>query len=209
MPKCCQQKCTRWDRQTGARLESNSYQRRVHAAPKRIDTPEIPSASMKGVLSPLSDGGAAAVVCSAGPDPEALANPLPEVGGLTGTPVDSGVSPCGIDMRGSVVCEIGGSRGCVRMPVTDGVGSDPMGGRDSTGRLIVTSPLLTLLGVGSDSTGRLITGSSLGVAEPTTVSYSISSTAKRCMSAHMRSTAPGRRLHSKLSSRLSVLKSGS
>jgi hypothetical protein len=47
-------------------------------------------ASMNGVLLPLNEGGAAAVVCSAGADPDALAD-APEV--VEGTPVDSGVSP--------------------------------------------------------------------------------------------------------------------
>lgn len=77
---------------------------------------------MNGVRSPLSDGGAAAVVCSAGADLDALTVAVPDAEEVARTPVDSGVSPCGIDMRGSVVCEIGGNRGCVRMPETDGVG---------------------------------------------------------------------------------------
>ena len=151
---------------------------------------------MNGVLSLLSDGGAAAVVCSAGADLDALAEAVPEPEEVADTPVGWGVSPWGIDMRGSVVCEIGGSRGCVKMlPVTDAVsvGSDPMGGRVSTGRVIVTSPSLTLIGTGRDTggtlvagsspslvligTGRdtggtLVAGSSLGVAEPTMVSHS-------------------------------------
>lgn len=135
---------------------------------------------MNGVLSPLSEGGAAAVVCSAGAERDALAEPLAEVGR---TPVDSGVSPWGIDM----------------LPETDA--SDPTGGNDSTGRVMVTSSLMgtgrdtggtlvsigtgmetggtlvsmgtgmeaggTLLGTGRDSTGKLIIGS---VAEPVIVS---------------------------------------
>lgn len=48
---------------------------------------------MKDVLSPLSDGGAAAVVCSAGADLDALAEALPELEEVAGGPVDSGVSP--------------------------------------------------------------------------------------------------------------------
>lgn len=126
---------------------------------------------MSGVLSPLRDGGAAAVVCSAGADLDALPDALREAEEVVSTPVDSGVSPCGIDKRGSVVCEIGGSRGCVRMPVIDGVGSDPTGGRDSTGSVRVTSPslMLTLIGTGR-GTGVVTTGSLLGVAEPAVVS---------------------------------------
>jgi len=65
-----------------------------------------------------------------------------------------------------VVCEIGGSRGCVRtVPVADAVvgGSEPTGGRDSTGRVNVTSPSLTLIGTGKDTGGTLRAGS-----EPTT-----------------------------------------
>jgi hypothetical protein len=129
----------------------------------------------------LSDGGAAAVVCSAGADPDALAEAFPKAEDVASVPVDTGVSPWGIDMRGSVVCEIGGSRGCVKMvPVADavGVGSDPTGGRDSTGRVTVTSPSEILLGTGRDSTGKIMTGSSLAVAEPTVISYSASSVSK-------------------------------
>ena len=48
------------------------------------------------------------------------------------------------------------------MPECDGVdtGSDPAGGRDSTGKVMVTSPSLTEMGVGNGT----------GVAEPITVS---------------------------------------
>ena len=164
------------------------------------------------MLSPLSDGGAAAVVCSAGADLDALAEAFPETEDVASVLVDIGVSPWGIDMRGSVVCEIGGSRGCGRMvTVADAVGviSDPTGGRDSTGRVIVTSPSEILLGTGRDSTGKLMTGSSLAVAEPTVISYSASSVSKSWMLAHMRSTAPGCRLHNKWMSCQSGLKSGS
>lgn len=141
----------------------------------------MPTASLNGVLSPLSEGGAAAVVCSAGADLDALTDALPEPEDVGSTPVDSGVSPWGMDM----------------LPVTDGV--DPTGGKDSTGRVIVTSPSLiltlmgtgidtggtllgmgtgmetggTLLGTGRDSTGKLIIGSLVGVAEPMMVSYSV------------------------------------
>lgn len=55
--------------------------------------PEMPRASKNCVLSPLSDGGAAAVVCSAGADLEGLAVTLPIVEEVAGMPVDSGVSP--------------------------------------------------------------------------------------------------------------------
>lgn len=74
-------------------------------------------------------------------------------------------------MSGSVVCEIGGSKGCVRMPEIVDTGSDPTGGRDSTGRVTVKSPSLMLLGAGSDSTGKLMTGSSVGLVEPAVVSF--------------------------------------
>lgn len=87
-------------------------------------------------------------------------------------------------MRGSVVCETGGSNGCVRILVTDGVAPDSTGGSDSTGRVTVTSPSLTLMGTGRE------TGGMLAVAEPTMVSYTASNTAKRCLYAHMRNTAP-------------------
>lgn len=53
----------------------------------------MPKANKKGVLSPLSEGGAAAVVCSAGADLDALAEALPEPAVVEGAPVDSGVSP--------------------------------------------------------------------------------------------------------------------
>lgn len=84
------------------------------------------------------------------------------------------------------------------MPVTDVVSPEPIVGRDSTGRVIVASPSLILLGVGRDSTGRLIEGLLLGVAEPTIVSHSASNVSKECIIAHMHSKAPGCRLHSKL-----------
>ena len=46
----------------------------------------------------------------------------------------------------------------MRMPECDGVdtGSDPTGGRDSTGKVMVASPSLTVIGVGNGT----------GVAEP-------------------------------------------
>lgn len=53
----------------------------------------MPKANKKGVLSPMSEGGAAAVVCSAGADLDALAEVLPGPEVVDGTPVDSGVSP--------------------------------------------------------------------------------------------------------------------
>lgn len=121
------------------------------------------------MLSPLSDG-AAAVVCSAGADRDALAEALAGLEEVTAAPVDSGVSSCGMDMAGSVVWEREGTK----VLVTDAkdVGSVPADGRDTTGSDMVTSPSLTLLGTGSDSTGKLIAGSSLVVAEPTSINYS-------------------------------------
>jgi hypothetical protein len=53
----------------------------------------MPKANKKDVLSPLSEGGAAAVVCSAGADLDALTEALPEPEVVEGAPVDSGVSP--------------------------------------------------------------------------------------------------------------------
>lgn len=61
--------------------------------PNKTDTLETPRASKNDVLSPLSDGGAAAVVCSAGADLDGLAVTLPTAEEVVGTPVDSGVSP--------------------------------------------------------------------------------------------------------------------
>jgi hypothetical protein len=81
----------------------------------------------------LSDGGAAAVDCSAGADLDALTVVFLEAEEVAGTLVDSGVSPWGIDIRGSVVIGTVGNGDCVRVPA-DGVG------RDSTGSVIVTSP---------------------------------------------------------------------
>lgn len=87
------QQCQPLRRSTEDNTSAPRTQSRVHAAPSKTDTPETPKASKKGVLSPLRDGGAAAVVCSAGADLDALAEALPEPKVVERTPVDSGVSP--------------------------------------------------------------------------------------------------------------------
>lgn len=60
-------------------MRDSTLQKRAHAAPSNTDAPERPSANMKGVPSPFSEEGAAAVDCSAGADLLAEAPPVPEV----------------------------------------------------------------------------------------------------------------------------------
>jgi len=92
---CCTWQCVRMQ---GVKRDISSARatfrlKKHHAAPNNTDKPEIPSASAKGVLSLLRDGGAAAVVCSAGADLVALAEALPEADKLAKVPVVIGVSP--------------------------------------------------------------------------------------------------------------------